>query len=225
MGEPRAAASGKPRERPGHPVRVLLVEDHDMVAEAITLAFDAVEDIEIVARACSLEQAFRQVARHRPKVVVLDRRLPDGDGIPAISELREASPDSRVLVLTGDANQEMAGRVLESGGAGLLVKSAGLADLAAAVRRVAGGEAVFGGTLLQMLDRLTGRSGGTAGLTPREHELLVLLADGVTTTEIAGRLSLARNTVRNHVQRILAKLGAHSKLEAVAVARRQGLLD
>jgi DNA-binding NarL/FixJ family response regulator len=207
------------------PVRVLLVEDHDMVAEAIGLALEQAVDITIVARSGSVAEALADARRHRPDVVVLDRRLPDGDGIGAIAELDAMG--ARVLVLTADATPSVAVRVAESGGAGLVVKSSRLAELAVAVRQVAAGEVVYAPELLAgVLDRLTGRVPATgATLTPRERETLQLLAGGASAAEVGKRLGVAYNTARNHVQRVLDKLGARSKLEAVAIARREGLLD
>ncbi|MDT3397387.1 response regulator transcription factor [Streptomyces sp. B1866] len=207
-------------------IRVLLVEDHDMVAEAIGLALDRAAGMEVVARSRSIASALADTRRCRPDVVVLDRRLPDGDGITAIGRLEAAADGVRVLVLTGDATAAAATQVVEAGGAGLLLKSARLDELEAAVRQVAAGEVVFAqGLLGGVLDRLTGRvrSAG-ATLTPRERETLPLLAEGLSTAEIGERLNVAHNTARNHVQRVLEKLGARSKLEAVAIARREGLL-
>jgi DNA-binding NarL/FixJ family response regulator len=205
------------------PIRVVLVEDHDMVAEAMTLAIQQVDDIEVVARARSIETAVAEVDAHTPDVVLLDRRLPDGDSIEAIAQL--SALGGRVLVLTGEATASVAARVAEAGGAGLLLKSSGLDELMAAVRRVADGEAVFGAEFLAgVLNRLTGRTPGTT-LTARERQALDHIADGASTAEVAARLGVAHNTARNHVQRLLEKLGARSKLEAVAIARREGLLD
>jgi DNA-binding NarL/FixJ family response regulator len=205
------------------PTRVVLVEDHDMVAEAMALAMQRADDIEIVARARSIATALEEVARWSPDVVLLDRRLPDGDAIDAIGPLSQLG--ARVLMLTGEATSTVAARVAEAGGSGLVLKSAGLDELEDAVRRVADGEAVFGAEFLAgVLSRLTGRT-RSATLTARERQALGLLADGASTAEVARRLGVAVNTARNHVQRVLEKLGARSKLEAVAIARREGLLD
>lgn len=205
------------------PIRVVLVEDHDMVAEAMTLAIQQVDDIEVVARARSIATAVAEVDEHSPDVVLLDRRLPDGDAVEAIAQL--SALGTRVLVLTGEATASVAARVAEAGGAGLLLKSAGLDELMAAVRRVADGDVVFGAEFLAgVLNRLTGRT-PSATLTARERQALHQLADGASTAELAQRLGVAHNTARNHVQRVLEKLGARSKLEAVAIARREGLLD
>lgn len=205
------------------PTRVVLVEDHDMVAEAMALAMQRADDIEIVARARSIATALEEVRRCAPDVVLLDRRLPDGDAIDAIGAL--SAQGARVLMLTGEATSTVAARVAEAGGSGLVLKSSGLDELEDAVRRVAEGEAVFGAEFLAgVLSRLTGRT-RSATLTARERQALGLLADGASTAEVAERLGVAVNTARNHVQRVLEKLGARSKLEAVAIARREGLLD
>ncbi|WP_327232973.1 response regulator transcription factor [Streptomyces sp. NBC_01317] len=210
----------------GRPVRVLLVEDHDMVAEAIGLALERSPGLEIVGRSASLAAALADAERHQPDVVLLDRRLPDGDGISAIAGLEALVPGVRVLVLTGEGSASVAARVAAAGGAGLMLKSSGLGELEDAVRRVASGEVVFSQELLgTVLERLSGRTpvlGAT--LTPRERETLDLLGEGCTTSDISTRLGVALNTGRNHVQRVLEKLGARSQLEAVTIARREGLL-
>lgn len=204
---------------------MVLVEDHDMVAEAIGLVLGQADDIEVLALSRSIATAVADVSRLQPDVVLLDRRLPDGDGIAAIGRL--VALGARVLVLTGEASAAVAARVAEAGGAGLMLKSSGLDELQAAVRRVANGEVVFEpGLLPGVLDRLTGRIPATgSALTGREQETLALLAEGAGPAEIGSRLGVAYNTARNHVQRVLDKLGARSQLEAVAIARREGLLD
>jgi DNA-binding NarL/FixJ family response regulator len=205
------------------PVRVLLVEDHDMVAEALQLALDRADGITVVGRARSRAEAVADAREHAPDVVVLDRRLADGDALSVIAEL--GAGGARVLVLTGDATPSVAAQVAQAGGAGLLLKSSQLGVLEAAVRDVATGAVVFEpGLLPGVFDRLTGRVPTGATLTARERETLDLLAEGATTDEIGRRLGVSRNTTRNHVQRVLEKLGARSKLEAVAVARREGLI-
>ncbi|WP_138900128.1 response regulator transcription factor [Streptomyces albidochromogenes] len=215
--------SPPPRDRP---VRVLLVEDHDMVAEAISLALERSPGLEIVGRSATVASGLADAGRHRPDVVVMDRRLPDGDGVSAIADLEALVPRVRVLVLAGEATASVAARVAEAGGAGLILKADGLRELEDAVRRVAAGEMVFSQDLLgDVLGRLSGREPGPgAKLTPRERETLDLLGEGFTTAEISGRLGVALNTGRNHVQRVLEKLGARSQLEAVTIARREGLL-
>ncbi|GAB2966935.1 response regulator transcription factor [Saccharothrix stipae] len=210
--------------QPSRPVRAILVEDHHLVAEAIRLAWEDSGDVEVVATVGSVAAALAEVRLHRPDVVLLDRRLPDGDGLDAIAGFEACG--ARVLVLTGEANVSVAARAAESGAAGLVHKSARLEELTDAVLRVAAGEVVFdGGLLAGVLDKLTGRNKDGVALTIREREALLLMAEGTSTEEIGVRMGVTRNTVRNHVQRVLEKLGARSKLEAVAIARRAGLLD
>ncbi|MFG2592076.1 response regulator transcription factor [Streptomyces sp. NBC_01166] len=208
------------------PVKILLVEDHDMVAEAICLALERSPDLRVVARAASVASALTDARRCEPDVVLMDRRLPDGDGVTAIADLRAIVPDGRVLILAGEGSGSVAVRVAEAGGAGLILKARGLSELEDAVRRVAAGEMVFSQDVLgDVLGRLSGRTQGVgANLTPREREALALLGEGHTTAEISDQLGVALNTVRNHVQRVLEKLGARSQLEAVTIARREGLL-
>ncbi|MFF5988061.1 response regulator [Prauserella flavalba] len=138
--------SSSPAESPSPEpaqVRLLLVEDHSMVAMALGSAFEAVDDIELIGHVASIKQAVAAIERERPDVVLLDRRLPDGDGIDAIGSLRDRSPESRVLVFTGVADREVADRVAEAGGAGLLLKAGLLEDLLDTIRRVAAGQQVF----------------------------------------------------------------------------------
>ncbi|CAM5287468.1 DNA-binding response regulator [Streptomyces avidinii] len=220
-----ATPDAVPRDA-GERITILLVEDHDMVAEAIRLALDRTDDLDVVGRSLSVKEALDDAARLRPAVVVLDRRLPDGDGIEAIAALKAAAPGTRVLVLTGEGTPSVAADVAAAGGSGLILKVDNLGELKDGVRLVAAGEVAFSkGLLSGALDRLAGRTVGVGTtLTPRERETLCLLGDGLGTTEISQRLGIAPNTARNHIQRVLEKLGARSQLEAVAVARRAGIL-
>ncbi|MBK1785945.1 response regulator [Prauserella cavernicola] len=124
-------------------LRLLLVEDHSMVAMALGSAFDTVDDIVLVGHVASVKQAVAATERQRPDVVLLDRRLPDGDGIDAIARLRAGSPQTRVLIFTGAADPGLAERIAEAGGAGLLLKAGLLEDLLDTIRRVAAGQDVF----------------------------------------------------------------------------------
>lgn len=197
-----------------------------MVAEAICLALERSPDLEVVGRSATVAAALVQADRYQPDVVLMDRRLPDGDGVSAIADMEAAVPGVRVLVLAGEGSASVAARVAEAGGAGLILKASGLSELEDAVHRVAAGEVVYSQELLgDVLGRLTGRLPEVgATLTRRERETLTLLGEGLSTAAIGSRLGVALNTVRNHVQRVLEKLGARSQLEAVTIARREGLL-
>ncbi|MGW6318885.1 response regulator [Streptomyces sp. NPDC055099] len=203
------------------------MEDHDMVAEAIRLALERSPDLQIVGHAASVASALADAKQCEPDVVLMDRRLPDGDGVTAIADLLALRPSARVLVLAGEGSASVAARVAETGGAGLILKARGLTELEDAVRRVAAGEVVFSQELLgDVLGRLAGRTPSLgANLTSREREALQLLGQGHSTSEISAQLGVALNTGRNHVQRVLEKLGARSQLEAVTIARREGLLS
>ncbi len=197
-----------------------------MVAEAICLALERSPDLEIVGRSASVESALADVGRCHPDVVLMDRRLPDGDGVSVIVALKAVVPGVRVLILAGEGSASVAARVAQEGGAGLILKASGLSELEDAVHRVAAGEVVYSQEVLgEVLGRLTGRVPGIGStLTARERETLNLLGEGLSTTVISGQLGVALNTVRNHIQRVLEKLGARSQLEAVTIARREGLL-
>jgi CheY-like chemotaxis protein len=132
-----------PAETASETIRLLLVEDHSLVAMALESAFETVADIDLVGQAKSVEEAVDATARIRPDVVLLDRRLPDGDGIEAIARLHAESPQSRMLVFTGDADEAVVARVIAAGGAGLVLKAGLLDDLLDTIRRVAAGHDVF----------------------------------------------------------------------------------
>jgi DNA-binding NarL/FixJ family response regulator len=129
--------------QPERAIRLLLVDDHPQVVLAMTAAFDDVPDIELVATASSIDGAVAETARHGPDVLLLDRRLPDGDGVEAIGRLLEEAPDLRVLVFTGAADREIADRVARAGGAGLLLKAGVLEGMLTTIRKVAGGASSF----------------------------------------------------------------------------------
>ncbi|QWF76856.1 response regulator transcription factor [Amycolatopsis sp. CA-230715] len=210
-------------------VRLLLVEDHDMVADALALAFDEVEDVEVVARARSVAETVVAAERHRPSVVLLDRRLSDGDAVASIGEILEASPDSRVLVYTGDANRALADRVVVAGGSGLVLKAGPFGDLVGAIRRVADGYGVFADSPALSPARApapASRPGeGDFRLTEGEREVLRMLAAGTEIDDIGTRLRLEPGLVRHVVRGIMAKLGVTSEAGVVPAARRHGLLE
>jgi DNA-binding NarL/FixJ family response regulator len=205
-------------------IRVLIVEDHEMLAEGLELALGASGGIEVAGRVRRVSEIEAAVRRTSVDVVVLDRRLPDGDALdvlPAIVGL-----GSRVLVLTAEADATTVEAAVGAGAHGVLLKDAGVQRLIEAIHTVAGGGSVLAPELTRrLLDRMSGRARQGPSLTAREAEVLALLGAGASTEEMATKLYLSTNTVRNHVQRLLTKLGAHSKVEALAIARREGLLD
>jgi DNA-binding NarL/FixJ family response regulator len=207
------------------PTRVLIVEDHAMIAQGLKAALEDLDDLDVVGLASTVNDAERMAGRLDPDVVVLDYRLPDGEAPEAIRRLAVARPAARVLVLTAASDQRSVLRAIEAGAAGYLLKDQPLGDLVAGIRAVReGNTAVSPAVLPELLARLRSAPAGPAHLTAREIEVLQLLADGRTNADVARQLHLSVNTVRNHVQRILNALDAHSKLEAVSIAMREGVI-
>lgn len=206
-------------------LRVVVIDDHEMVADALALAL-AQHGISVVAQARTLAEGVPLASGTDADVVLLDFRLPDGDALEALERLREPGSLAPVLVLTAVADHRTAVDVLAAGASGYVTKDLAVVDLVAAIRTVAAGDRVIPPDLAgALVDRLRAPSGGRgAALTPREVDALRLLADGQGIAEIAATLGLTRNTVRKHVQAVLSKLGAHTQLEAVAIARREGLV-
>jgi DNA-binding NarL/FixJ family response regulator len=205
-------------------IRVLVVDDHEMVAESFRRVLEREDDIEVVAMAVTAAEAFEQAVAHRPDVILMDYLLPDGDGAATTVRIREDLPDVKVVLLTGSDIEAALPMALRAGCVGYLEKTSALEALAPAVRSAAEGEIVISPPDLTRLVSEPPAEGAVDALTAREHDILTLMAEGLPNQAIADRLTLSVHTVRTHVQTVLAKLGAHSKLEAVAVARRRGLL-
>jgi DNA-binding NarL/FixJ family response regulator len=203
------------------------VDDHDMFAQSLQLALSAEPDLTVVGTAPTLAQARAMVVTSTPDVVLLDHRLPDGLGVESITELRALRPAVNVVVLTAAAEDSTLVAATEAGCAGFILKTSPLEELVAAVRTAAAGEIMVSSDLLsRLLNRLQHqRDRPEHSLTAREREILGLIGEGLTNGAIAKRLFISVNTVRNHVQSVLAKLDAHSKLEALSVAIREGLID
>lgn len=205
-------------------LRVVLIDDHELVAEALQVALRS-RGVEVVARAGSLAEGVDLVRDLGPSAVLLDFRLPDGDGIAGVAAIERVRPGTPVLVVTAVADERTAVDVLAAGATGYLTKDAPIADLVDAVRRVARGETVIPPNLhAAVVGRLRDPAPPAVTLTAKEQETLHLLAQGLGIAEVAASLVVSRNTARKHVQSVLVKLGAHTQLEAVAIARRLGLV-
>jgi DNA-binding NarL/FixJ family response regulator len=213
------------------PYRVLIVEDHQVVAEGLAVLLGEHADLDVVGWATTVADAGRLAGTEPVDVVVVDYWLPDGTGVEAVAAMRAYRPDAAVVFLSADDSDEVILAALESGAAGYLVKSAGGADVAAAVRRAAEGEILMPARQLATLltrrreqaQRQAERSRRWDSLTPRERQILGLMAEGMDNREIAVRLGVSYATVRSHVRHLLGKLGARSKLEAVVRAADWGL--
>ena len=208
-------------------VRELVVDDHRMFAQSLVRILSDEPDIEVVGLAASAEEAAQALAEHPADVVLLDYELPDTSGVSGITRLHEVQPDARLLMLTGFDDADVLAAAIGAGCCGFITKDKATDQLLGAVRAAGAGEAVISTAMLaQLLPKLRRDDEGRdpAALTSREHDVLELLAEGLSTEAMAERLFLSRNTVRNHVQRVMAKLDAHSRLEAVAIAVRRGLV-
>jgi len=208
------------------PIRVVIVDDHEVVAASLARVLDDEPDVMTVGLASSIAQARARVQSAAPDVLILDRRLPDGDGVEAIAGLKALRPSMNVLVLTGSSSDDVLVRALEAGAAGFLSKTRSLGEVTSAVRAAAQGEATISPEMLaRLLPKLTRSPAPGPTLTRREEEVLAMLARGLSNAAIAAELVVSVNTVRNHVSNLSAKLGAHSKLEAMSIAIQRGLLS
>ncbi|TML91846.1 MAG: response regulator transcription factor [Actinobacteria bacterium] len=203
------------------PIRVVIVDDHAMVAESLKRLLEAEHDMQVVALAVNVAGAIEAARMCQPDVMVMDYGLPDGDGVSATTIIRHELPRMKVLLLTGNSSAEVVAAALDAGCVGYVEKTNAAASLTSAVRAVHAGEAVLpqaklGGLLAR------GDVGGI--LTKRERDILTRVESGASNKAIAAELTVSLNTVRTHVQSILKKLGAHSKLQAVSMAREQGVL-
>jgi DNA-binding NarL/FixJ family response regulator len=203
-------------------IRIVIVDDHAMLADALQMILSAQEDLDVVGVAGTLREGLVLAAATRPDVVLMDNQLPDGEGTRAATAVREAS-GAAVLVLTADPAPSVIRAALENGCAGVVRKGDSLQSVVAAIRNVQSGEGVFSRNMLHAVAQRP--HGDVQRLTARELEVLQLLDGGQSTAQIAAHLVLSAHTVRNHVRNLTAKLGACTRLEALARARATGLLE
>lgn len=207
-------------------VRVVVLEDHEMVASALEAALEQDARLHVVGTTHDITSAIALVAEHQPDVLVTDLRLDGVEIADQLPRLRAQAPAMRVLVVTGWATERTLFESLDHGAQGFIAKAQALDELVDAVVRVSAGETVVAPPLLPALVRRTSqRSARDPGaLTPREQEVLALLGEGVGTRAMAEQLSVSPNTIRNHIRSLLSKLGARTRLEAVTIARRMDLI-
>ena len=207
------------------PLSVLVADDERLFAEPMRVALSSAEDIEVAGVVHDAATAIAQAAELHPAVVLSDYHLPDGTGADVARALRRSLPEASVLVLTGDPSSSVLADVARSGAVGHLTKARGLDEVVAAVSQAASGEILFAPSELQRI-LLTERGARTLEepLTARELEVLQMLAGGTSTSVASELLGITTATLRAHVQAVLRKLGAHSRLEAVAEAARMGLI-
>jgi DNA-binding NarL/FixJ family response regulator len=213
-------------------IRVLLADDQRVVRDGLAMLLDLLPGVEVVGVAADGEQAVAMALRLRPEVVLMDLKMPRCDGIEATRRLRESAPDIQVVALTTYVDDRSVLDALRAGARGYLTKNAGAADVERALRQVTDGQAVIDPAVQHhLVETIAARPPAQPapeprlpdGLTPREAEVLALVADGLSNTEIAARLYLSEATVKSHVNHLLAKIGARDRAQAVTYAYQRGL--
>jgi DNA-binding NarL/FixJ family response regulator len=205
-------------------IRVMLADDHPVVREGLRGMLAAERDIEVVAQAASGAEAIAMAARHQPDVVLMDLRMPGGDGVEATTAILGAAPGVRVVVLTTYETDADIVRAVEAGAVGYLLKDTPIADLGNAIRAAARGETVLAPSVAGRLVTHVRRPRRDV-LSARETEVLALVARGLTNAEIGGRLFIGEATVKTHLLRSFAKLGVSDRTAAVTHAIALGVIS
>ena len=207
-------------------IKVMVVEDHQMVAQALVRAVDDEEDMRIVALATTAEEAVSTARLHNPDVVLMDYELSDGNGVDAAGRIRADRPETKVVMVTAYTDDAVLIAAIEAGCSGYVTKHKAVEEVVNAVRAAHAGEALISPAMLaRLLPKLRPHKRGVGSdLTEREMEVLKMLAEGTSNQAIADALVISVHTVRHHVQNVITKLNAHSKLEAVATAAREGII-
>lgn len=215
-------------------IRVLVADDHTIVREGVSLLLQGEPDIEVVGEAMNGREAVEKCLQLRPDVVLMDIAMPELNGLEATKQVKSARPEIRVLVLTVHESDEYFFQALQSGASGYVLKGATSGELVAAVRAVSSGgiylhPAVAEKLVADYLHRVSSSNGSVRtrydGLTPREKEILILIAEGETNQGIADKLVLSPSTVQTHRANTMEKLQLHNRAELIKYAIRQGLIQ
>jgi DNA-binding NarL/FixJ family response regulator len=208
-------------------IRVLIADDHAVVRQGLRTFLDLQDDVEVVGEAVDGEEAIAAAREHAPDVILLDLVMPVLDGVAALPRLREAAPAARVIVLTSFGADERLFTALRGGATGYLLKDVEPAELVRAIRTAHAGQSPLSPAIAaRLVDELAhgGRGGSVDELTPRELEVLRLIARGRSNKRIALELGVAEKTVKTHVSHVLAKLGLSDRTQAALYAVREGLV-
>jgi DNA-binding NarL/FixJ family response regulator len=204
-------------------MKVLLVDDHDLIRQGLRRAFERAEDFTVVGEASSVAEGLAIAAQVQPDVVIMDVRLPDGSGLDAVKQLRARQPQMGIVVLTMYAGDEHLFGALEAGASAFVPKDAPADDVVSAARHAAASPDAFSAADLAsaMKRRLTPQG---PQVSPREREVLGLLADGLAVAQIARTLYISESTAKTHISKIYEKLGAGNRAQAIMSAMRLGLI-
>jgi two-component system NarL family response regulator len=217
---------------PGEPIRVAVVDDQELFRRGLTMLLGVEEDIEVVGEAGDGVAATELAATAVPDVVLMDVRMPKRSGIEACLSIKDVAPSAKIIMLTVSDEEADLYDAVKNGASGYLLKDSSIDEVAQAIRVVAEGQSLISPSMaVKLLDefkqmtRSERQQVPTPRLTDRELEVLKLVAQGLNNREIAKRLFISENTVKNHVRNILEKLQLHSRMEAVMYAVREKLLD
>jgi len=207
-------------------ISVFIVDDHLLVADSLAATIAAERGMEVIGIAGTCAETLMAMSQHQPDVLLLDQRLPDGLGTDLLSQLFALAPRMKVILVTGEVSDAVLLAAIRGGCAGFFRKGARATELIGAIRGAANDENMISAAdLRRLLPQLRGAGRLGDDLTERERSILGLLAEGTSTSGIADQLVIAPATARNHVQSVISKLGAHSRLEAVSIALREHIVD
>lgn len=207
-------------------IRILIVDDHDMVRSGLEVMLETSDDLALVGQAARGEDAVRLCQDLRPDVVLMDLVMPGMDGVEATQALRATCPDTRIIALTSFKEKDLVQKALQAGAIGYLLKNVSISELEEAIRAAHSGRSTLAPEATQVLIEAATRPPAPGhDLTAREHEVLKLIAEGLNNREIGEVLTISRSTVKNHVSNVLSKLGVASRTEAATLAVQHHLLD
>ncbi|TMF69457.1 MAG: response regulator transcription factor [Chloroflexi bacterium] len=208
------------------PTRVLVVEDHQVVAEGLAALINDQKDMKVIGHAGSVSESIARAAELKPDLVLMDFRLTDGTGADAASGIRQLRPETKLIFLTREDSDAARFAALEAGASAFIHKSRAAQDVVDAIRTVAGGGSLFTPRgIAQLLNNRREVEAQLERLTAREKEVLRLMAEGMASREIASKLGISYTTVRTHIRSLGSKLGVHSKLEAIVKARELAIVE
>ena len=204
-------------------LKILLVDDHSVVRLGIKTLIKSDPELEVVAEAESLAETYKKVEQDKPDIVLLDIKLPDGDGVLGCKKIKSISPDTKIIVLTAYGNESLLQEVIKAGADGYLLKEIDGQGIISAIKQVDAGESAIGPKSTKKLIKLLKQDKKEEGyeLTDREKEILDLISTGKTNNEIADELYIAEKTVRNYLTKIFKKLNVDNRTEAAVLWNRQ----